>query len=100
VKPGIQVVTPNSKASSGARRAHLTAWACAEHAPGGSTDRTEAFVADVYRHVRDRNVDRHKMRNSAEAYRNFLCTGPVQEIEAKNRYRPRDLQGLKAAPAA
>jgi sulfate transport system substrate-binding protein len=46
--------------------------------------------------VVDKNVDRHKTRKVAEAYLNFLYTKPAQEIEAKNFYRPRDPEVLKA----
>jgi sulfate/thiosulfate-binding protein len=44
--------------------------------------------------VVDVNVDRHGTRKVAEAYLNFLYTKPAQEIEAKDFYRPRDLQVL------
>ncbi len=49
--------------------------------------------------VVDRNVDRHKTREIATAYLNFLYSKPAQEIEAKNFYRPRDA-GVLAAHAA
>jgi sulfate transport system substrate-binding protein len=42
----------------------------------------------------DVNVDRHGTRKVAEAYLNFLYTKQGQEIEAKNFYRPRDIQVL------
>jgi sulfate/thiosulfate transport system substrate-binding protein len=44
----------------------------------------------------DKNVDRHGTRKVAEAYLQFLYTKPAQEIEAKNFYRPRDPEVLKA----
>ena len=47
----------------------------------------------------DRNVDKHKTRDVATAYLNFLYTKPAQEIEAANFYRPRDPQ-VAAAHAA
>ena len=40
--------------------------------------------------VIDRNVDKRGTRAVAEAYLDFLYTQEAQEIEAKNRYRPRD----------
>ena len=46
--------------------------------------------------VLDSNVDRHGTRKVAEAYLNFLYSKQGQEIEAKNYYRPRDLQILGA----
>jgi sulfate/thiosulfate transport system substrate-binding protein len=44
----------------------------------------------------DKNVDRHGTRKIAEAYLQFLYTRPAQEIEARNFYRPRDPEVLKA----
>lgn len=44
----------------------------------------------------DKNVDRHGTRKAAEAYLNFLYTKEAQEIEARNFYRPRDPDVLKA----
>ena len=49
--------------------------------------------------VLDVNVDRHGTRKVAEAYLNFLYSKPAQEIEAKDFYRPRDLQILAAHAA-
>jgi ABC-type sulfate transport system substrate-binding protein len=49
--------------------------------------------------VVDANVDRHGTRKVAEAYLNFLYTKQGQEIEAKNFYRPRDVQILAAHAA-
>jgi sulfate transport system substrate-binding protein len=46
--------------------------------------------------VLDKNVDRHGTRKVAEAYLQFLYTKQGQEIEAKNFYRPRDPDVLKA----
>ena len=51
VKPGIQVVTPNPKTSGGARWAYLAAWAYAEKAPGGNSEKAKTFVANLYHHV-------------------------------------------------
>ena len=44
----------------------------------------------------DKNVDRHGTRKVAEAYLQFLYTKQAQEIEAKDFYRPRDPEVLKA----
>ena len=51
VKPGIQVVTPNPKTSGGARWAYLAAWAYAEKAPGGNSEKAKTFVGNLYHHV-------------------------------------------------
>src|SRR5262249_35756080 len=50
-----------------------------------SSIRAEPPVAVV-----DSNVDKHRTRDVAEAYLNFLYTKEAQEIEARNHYRPRD----------
>ena len=47
----------------------------------------------------DGNVDRHGTRKVAEAYLQFLYSKKGQEIEAKNFYRPRDVQTLTAHKA-
>src|SRR5664279_1629722 len=49
--------------------------------------------------VVDKNVDKHKTREIATAYLNFLYSKPGQEIEAANFYRVRD-PGIAAAHAA
>ena len=46
--------------------------------------------------VVDKNVDRHKTRQVAEAYLQFLYTKQGQEIEARNFYRPRNPEVAKA----
>jgi len=51
LKPGVQVITPNPKTSGAAQLAFLAAWAYAKHQPGGSEEKAQAFVADVYRRV-------------------------------------------------
>jgi len=51
VKPGMQVITPNPKTSGGARWAYLAAWAYAQKAPGGNTDKAKAFVGALYKNV-------------------------------------------------
>ncbi|GAA0530589.1 sulfate transport system substrate-binding protein [Rhizomicrobium palustre] len=55
-----------------------------------------SIVAEPPVAVVDKNVDRHKTRAVAEAYLQFLYTKQAQEIEAKNFYRPRDPEVLKA----
>src|ERR1700677_372547 len=42
----------------------------------------------------DKNVDKHKSRAVAEAFLNYLYTPAAQEIEAKDFYRPRNLEVL------
>ena len=49
--------------------------------------------------VVDTNVDKHKTREVATAYLNFLYTKPAQEIEAANFYRVRDASILAAHAA-
>ena len=56
----------------------------------------ESILAEPPVAVLDKNVDRHKTRAVAEAYLQFLYTKQAQEIEAKNFYRPRDPEVLKA----
>jgi sulfate transport system substrate-binding protein len=50
----------------------------------------------------DKNVDRHKTRNLAENYLNFLYSPRAQQIIAKHHFRPRNAQyapaGLKQIP--
>ena len=46
--------------------------------------------------VVDKNIDRHKTRQVAEAYLQFLYTKEAQEIEARDFYRPRDKAILAA----
>ncbi len=51
IKPGIAVVTPNPKSSSGGRWNYLAAWGYAKRQPGSSPDTTKAFVSQLYRNV-------------------------------------------------
>jgi sulfate transport system substrate-binding protein len=37
----------------------------------------------------DRNVDKHRTRDAAQAFLEFLYTEPAQELIAKHYYRPR-----------
>ena len=46
--------------------------------------------------VVDKNIDRHKTRQVAEAYLQILYTKEAQEIEARDFYRPRDKAILAA----
>ncbi len=51
VKPGIEVITPNPKTSGGARWNYLAAWGWAKKANGGSDEKAQAFVKDLFAHV-------------------------------------------------
>ncbi len=51
VKPGIAVITPSPKSSSGGRWSYLAAWGYALKQPGGSTDTAKAFVGQLYKNV-------------------------------------------------
>ena len=51
IKPGVGVITANPKTGGGARWNYMAAWAAAAKAPGGSPQRAQAFVAEIYRHV-------------------------------------------------
>ncbi len=51
VKPGVAVITPNPKSSSGGRWSYLAAYGYALKAPGGSPDTAKAFIAQLYKNV-------------------------------------------------
>jgi sulfate/thiosulfate transport system substrate-binding protein len=51
IRPGVSVITPNPKTSSGGRWNYLAAWAWARRQPGGSDASARAFVQSLYRHV-------------------------------------------------
>ena len=51
VKPGIEVITPNPKTSGGARWNYLAAWAWAKKQNGGSDEKAQAFVKELFAHV-------------------------------------------------
>jgi len=51
VKPGVSVLTPNPKTSGGARWNYLAAWGYALKKYGGDTEKTQAFLAALYRNV-------------------------------------------------
>jgi len=51
VKPGIDVITPNPKTSGGARWNYLAAWGWAKKQHGGSDEKAQAFVKDLFSHV-------------------------------------------------
>lgn len=51
IRPGVQVITPSPKSSSGARLNYLAAWAWAARAPGGSDAAAKRFVQQLYQHV-------------------------------------------------
>lgn len=48
----------------------------------------------------DKNVDRHKTRNLAENYLNFLYSPRAQDIIGKNHYRPREAGAQKKYAAS
>ena len=51
VKPGVSVITPNPKTSSGAQWNYLAAWAWALRQPGGNADTARNFVKKLYQQV-------------------------------------------------
>ncbi len=51
VKPGVAVITPDPKSSSGARWNYLAAWGYALQAGNQEEAKARAFVAELYRHV-------------------------------------------------
>ena len=51
IKPGIAVITPNTKTSGGARWNYLAAWAWARHQPGGSDATAKEYVRRLYGNV-------------------------------------------------
>jgi sulfate/thiosulfate-binding protein len=51
VRPGVSVITPNPKTSSGGRWNYLAAWGFALKAGGGNQDSARGFVQALYRHV-------------------------------------------------
>ena len=51
VKPGVSVVTPNPKSSSGGRWSYLAAYGSALTAPGGSPAAAKAYIAQLYKNV-------------------------------------------------
>ena len=51
VKPGVSVITPNPKSSSGGRWNYLAAWGYAQKLPGGSPDTAKTFVSQLYKNV-------------------------------------------------
>lgn len=51
IKPGISVITPNPKSSSGGRWSYLAAWGYALKQPGGSPTGAQDFVKRLYQNV-------------------------------------------------
>ena len=51
VKPGVSVVTPNPKSSSGGRWAYLAAYGAALRQSGGSPQTATAYIAQLYKNV-------------------------------------------------
>src|SRR5260221_2979349 len=50
-KQGVSVITPNPKASGGARWNYLAAWAWADKTYGGDEQKIKDFITDLYRNV-------------------------------------------------
>ncbi len=51
VKPGVSVITPNPKSSSGGRWSYLAAYGYALTKPGGSPDTAKAYISQLYKNV-------------------------------------------------
>ena len=51
IKPGVSVITPNSKTSGGARWNYLAAWGYALKQPGGSDASAKEFLKKLFRNV-------------------------------------------------
>lgn len=51
IKPGVSVITPNPKSSSGGRWSYLAAYGYALQQPGGSQDTAKAYIARLYQNV-------------------------------------------------
>jgi sulfate transport system substrate-binding protein len=51
IRPGISVITPNPKTSSGARWNYLAAWGYAWNHDGHDEKKTRAFIAALYKNV-------------------------------------------------
>jgi len=51
VKPGVSVITPNPKSSSGGRWSYLAAYGYALQQPGGSPDTAKAYIMQLYKNV-------------------------------------------------
>ena len=51
IKPGVSVITPNPKSSSGGRWSYLAAYGYALRLPGGSQDTAKAYITQLYKNV-------------------------------------------------
>lgn len=51
IKPGVSVITPNPKTSSGARWNYLAAWVYALKQPGGNEAKAKAYLQELFKHV-------------------------------------------------
>lgn len=51
VTPGVSIVTPNPKSSSGGRWSYLAAYGYALRLPGGSPDTAKTYIAQLYKNV-------------------------------------------------
>jgi len=50
-KPGVSVITPNPKSSSGGRWSYLAAYGYALRLPGGSPDTAKTYITQLYKNV-------------------------------------------------
>ena len=51
IKPGVSVITPNPKSSSGGRWNYLAAYGYALRLPGGTQDTAKAYITQLYKNV-------------------------------------------------
>ncbi len=51
IKGDVKIITPDPKASGGARWNYLAAWGYALKLPGGNEESAKAFVKELYKHV-------------------------------------------------
>ena len=51
VKPGVSVITPNPKSSSGGRWSYMAAYGYALLLPGGTPDTAKAYITQLYKNV-------------------------------------------------
>jgi sulfate transport system substrate-binding protein len=51
IQPGVEVITPNPKTSSGAQWNYLAAWAWALRQPSGTPDTARDYLRQLYQHV-------------------------------------------------
>ncbi len=51
IKPGVSVITPNPKSSSGGRWSYLAAYGSALRLPGGNPDAAKTYITKLYQNV-------------------------------------------------